>query len=125
MEKSFSKILTLSFALFGAITAIALSLLLKSLAGAFASLSIMMGYDWFRHGLPVVVGFIVFLSLQFHPRALGWGYEVLTELSRVVWPPRKDVLVMTWAVLVMVIFMALVIALFDVIAAAIMNLVVS
>lgn len=124
MEKSFSKILTLSFALFAAVTAIALSLLLKSLSGVFASLSMVMSYDWFRHGVPVLVGFLVFFSLQFHPRVLGWGYEVLTELSRVVWPSKKDVLAMTWAVLIMVVFIAIVIALFDVVAAAIMNLIV-
>jgi preprotein translocase subunit SecE len=121
MEKQISKVLTLSFAIAGGIAGITLSLLLKALSGAFGTVAIWMGYDLFRHGLPVAFGFLVFIALQFNPRALGWGYEVIIELKRVVWPTQKDVVTMTWAVFVMVTVISLVIALFDFISSYILK----
>lgn len=121
MEKQISKVLTLSFAVGGAISGIALSLLLKALAGAFGVIALWMGYDLFRHGLPVAFGFLVFGLLQFNPRVLGWGYEVMIELGRVVWPAKKDVITMTWAVFIMVTVIAIVIALFDFVSSYILR----
>ncbi len=123
MEKSISKYLTISFAAFAGVIAFSLSLLLKAFAGAFSSFAFLMGYDLFKHGLPIVVGLVLFLSLQFNARVLGWGYEVFIELERVIWPAKKDVRLMTWAVLVMVTLITLVIAFLDFISAALMKLI--
>jgi preprotein translocase subunit SecE len=121
MEKQISKILTLTFALAGTISGLTLGLLLKALAGAFGFLAVLMGHDLFRHGLPLTFGFLVFVLLQFNPRALGWGYEVIVELKRVVWPSQKDVVTMTWAVFIMVTVISLVIALFDFVSSYILR----
>lgn len=121
MEKQISKVLTLTFALAGGIAGVTLSLLLKALAGAFGVIAVSMGNDLVRHGLPVVFGFSVFALLQFNPRVLGWGYEVIVELKRVVWPAQKDVVGMTWAVFVMVTVISLVIALFDFVSSYILR----
>jgi len=121
MEKQISKILTLTFALAGGIAGVSLSLLLKALAGAFGIIAVWMGNDLFRHGVPVTFGFLVFVVLQFNPRALGWGYEVIIELKRVVWPAQKDVITMTWAVFIMVTVISLVIALFDFVSSYILK----
>jgi preprotein translocase subunit SecE len=121
MEKQTSKVLTVTFALAGVISGITLSLLLKALSGAFGIVAVWMGNDLFRHGLPVAFGFLVFALLQFNPRVLGWGYEVVIELKRVVWPSQKDVVTMTWAVFVMVTVISLVIALFDFVSSYILK----
>ncbi|MCS6838807.1 MAG: preprotein translocase subunit SecE [Bdellovibrionaceae bacterium] len=124
MEKQIAKAITLSFAAAGAIVAVGLGLLLKSLAGAFGSIAVLMGYDAFRHGLPVVVGLAVFLALRFHPRAVGFSYEVMVELQRVVWPPQKDVRAMTIAVIFMVTIISVIIFLFDFLSALLLKYIV-
>lgn len=116
MDKQISKILTVSFALAASISGVTMHLLLKALGGAFGIVALWMGNDLFRHGVPVAFGLLVFGLLQFNPRALGWGYEVIIELKRVVWPSQKDVKAMTIAVFIMVVTISIIIALFDMVS---------
>ena len=92
MEKVNSKILTVSFASFGALCGATLSILLRSFSGALALVARALESDLVRHGLPVLVGFVVFAVLQFNPKVMVWGEEVVTEVRKVVWPSRKDTL---------------------------------
>lgn len=121
MDKTNSKILTVSFALTGAITAFALSLLIQAFAGIFGWVARLSGVDAFKHGVPVVAGLAIFLVLQFNPRALAWGDEVVTELRKVVWPSRKDTTAMTIVVVIMVIISSLVVSAFDMFSGYVLN----
>lgn len=113
MDKTNSKLLTVSFALAGALLGITLSLLIVAFSGIFGWMANLAGQDWFRHGLPVVAGFGLFLFLQFNPRVLAWGDEVVSELRKVVWPSRKDTVASTIVVCIMVLVSSLVISSFD------------
>lgn len=113
MDNTNSKILTLSFAILGAITGFTLHLLIKAFAGAFGVVARAADTDLVRHGLPVVVGLAVFALLQFNPRVLAWGDEVVVEIRKVVWPSRKDTTAMTIVVLVMVAISSVLITGFD------------
>ncbi len=73
MEKTNSKILTLSFAVAGALIGLTIHLLIKAFAGAFGVVARAADSDMVRHGLPVVIGLAVFAVLQFNPRVLSWG----------------------------------------------------
>ncbi|MEZ0390597.1 MAG: preprotein translocase subunit SecE [Pseudobdellovibrionaceae bacterium] len=113
MDKTNSKVLTLSFALAGAIAGVTLHLLIKSLSGAFGVIARAADSDLVRHGLPVGVGIVLFAVLQFNPRVLTWGDEVAVEIRKVVWPSRKDTTAMTIVVLIMVAISSLLITGFD------------
>lgn len=121
MDKTNQKILTVSFATAGALLGLTLSLLISAFAGIFGWMANLAGQDWFRHGLPVVAAFALFLFLQFNSRTLQWGDEVVSELRKVVWPSRKDTTAMTIVVCIMVVVSSLVISSFDFVSGYVLN----
>lgn len=121
MDKSISKILTLSFALAGALVGVTISLLMRAFAGAFGVVARLTDADIVRHGLPVAIGFAVFALLQFNPKVRTWGEEVIVEVKKVVWPSRKDTVAMTIVVLIMVAISSVIITGFDGVSAAVMK----
>lgn len=121
MDKTNSKILTLSFALAGAISGLTLHFLIKSFSAAFGIVARFADSDMVRHGLPVVVGILVFALLQFNPRVVAWGDEVAVEIRKVVWPSRKDTTAMTIVVLIMVAISSVIITGFDLASGAVLK----
>lgn len=121
MEKANSKILTLSFALAAILVGLTVSLLIKAFAGAFGVVARAADSDFVRHGLPVVIGFALFSALQFNPKVLAWGEDVVSEVRKVVWPSRKDTTAMTIAVVVMVLISSVIISSFDLISGFFIN----
>jgi len=113
MENTNSKILTLSFALAGAISGLIVHLLIKSFSAAFGIVARLADSDLVRHGLPVLIGMAVFLGLQFNPKVRTWADEVVTEVRKVVWPSQKDTTAMTIVVLIMVAISSVIISAFD------------
>lgn len=122
MDKLNAKILTMSFAVAAALTGLTLSLLIQTFSGVFSWMARLAGQDWFRHGVPVSVGLIVFLILRLNPKVLTWGDEVVSEVRKVVWPSRKDTTAMTIVVCVMVLISSLVITSFDFVSGYVVNL---
>src|SRR5687768_11674186 len=102
MDKTNSKILTLSFAVAAALIGFTLQLLIRIFAGAFGAVARLTDSDLVRHGLPVIVGFGLFFLFQFHPKVRIWAEEVVVEIRKVVFPSRKDVTFMTISAIIMV-----------------------
>lgn len=121
MEKANSKILTLSFAIAALLVGLTTSLLIKAFAGAFGVVARAADSDLVRHGLPVVLGFVLFVALQFNQRVLSWGEEVVTEVRKVIWPSRKDTTAMTIACVMMVLVSSVIISSFDLISGFFIN----
>ncbi|MFN7727590.1 MAG: preprotein translocase subunit SecE [Bdellovibrio sp.] len=122
MDKTNSKVLTLSFATAGALTGLTLHLLLKAFGSAFGVVARLADSDLVRHGVPVAIGLIVFLVLQFSPKVLTWGEEVVSEIRKVVWPSRKDVTAMTIVVCVMVLISSVIVTSFDFMSGYMINM---
>ncbi len=122
MEKANSKILTVSFAVAGILLAITISILIKAFAGAFGVVARASDTDIVRHGIPVLAGFALFLSLQFNSKVQAWAAEVVSEIQKVVWPSRKDTTAMTIACIVMVFVCSIIISVFDVVSGFFINL---
>ena len=74
--------------------------------------------------MPVVCGFALFAVLQFNPRTLTWGEEVVSEVRKVVWPSGKDTTAMTIVVVIFVLIASAIITTFDYMSATGMNLLV-
>ncbi|MDG0815700.1 preprotein translocase subunit SecE [Bdellovibrio svalbardensis] len=121
MEKANAKILTLSFAIAGALVGLTTHLLIKAFAGAFGVVARAADSDMVRHGLPVAIGLVLFAALQFNPRVRAWGEEVVTEIRKVVWPSRKDTTAMTMVCVVMVLISSVIISTFDLISGFFIN----
>jgi preprotein translocase subunit SecE len=121
MDKTNSKVLTLSFALLGALSGLTLSMLIKSFSGAFGIIARMSDSDLIRHGLPVVFGLLVFSVLQFNPRVMSWADDVVSEIRKVVWPSQKELTAMTIVVVVMVLLSSAIVTSFDFISGYVVN----
>lgn len=122
MEKTNSKILTVSFVIAAFLVGLTASLLIKAFAGAFGVVARAADSDLVRHVLPVGLGLIVFLVLQFNPRVSTWGEEVVSEIRKVVWPTRKDTTAMTIACVIMVLISSVIISSFDLISGFLINI---
>ncbi len=122
MDNTNSKILTLLFAITGALTGFTVHLLIKSFSAAFGIVAKLAGSDLVRHGAPVVIGIAVFLLLQFNQRVLTWGDEVVVEIRKVVWPSQKDTTAMTIIVVIMVLISSLIVTSFDLASGAVLKL---
>jgi preprotein translocase subunit SecE len=122
MDKTNSKILLLSFALVGAIIGFTVHMLIKSLAGAFGIVAMMASSDMVTHGFPVALAFLIFAVLQFNPRILAWGDEVVVEIRKVVWPSQKDMSAMTVVVVIMVLISSVIVTSFDFVSGYLINI---
>lgn len=122
MDKAHSKIITLSFAIAGAIVGFTFHLLLKSFAGAFGAIARFSDSDLVRHGLPVAIGLGLFILLQFNSKILAWADEVVAEVLKVVWPSQKDTTAMTMVVVVMVLISSVIVSSFDFVSGYVINM---
>jgi preprotein translocase subunit SecE len=122
MDKTNSKILTLSFAAAAALIGFTLHLLIKIFAGAFGVVAAATNSDIVRHGVPVGAAIAIFLLFQFHPKIHAWADDVVTEVRKVVFPSRKDTSLMTVSVIIMVFISAGIVWTFDMFSAYVVKL---
>lgn len=116
MEDSNKKIRAVAFLAAGAIVAIVIDVIFESLAVTFGSVARLRNDDTLKHGLPIALGLITFLSLQFNSKVRIWADECITEVKKVVWPSRKEVTAMTIVVCIMVTLVGIGLGIFDFIA---------
>ncbi len=124
MDKTNSKVLTLSFALAGALAGFTLHLLIRIMSGAFGVVARATDTDVVRHGVPVAFGLVLFAVLQFNPAVMAWGEEVITEIRKVVFPSGKDTTAMTIVVVIFVAVASAIITTLDMLSGQFMNLIV-
>ncbi|MBX3039272.1 MAG: preprotein translocase subunit SecE [Bdellovibrionaceae bacterium] len=123
MDKTNSKILTMSFALAALLGGFTLHLLIRVMAGAFGTVARLADSDLIRHGVPVAFGLALFVVLQFNPKILTWGEEVVSEVRKVVWPSGRDTTAMTIVVIIFVILASVIIATFDYMSSQLVNVI--
>lgn len=121
MEKTNSKILTISYAALAALVALTVHLLIVAFAGAFGIVARMADSDMVRHGFPVVLGLVLFAALQFNSKVNAWGEDVVAEIRKVVWPSRKDTTAMTMVCVAMVLISSVIISTFDLLSGYLIN----
>ena len=109
------KISTVAFMATGVLVGIAVKVLLDASAAiATGSIGRVLSTDFVHHGVPVIVGFVVFAALQANAGVRSWGDEVVTELRKVVWPSREDTIRMTLVTCIMLILSGAALGLLDV-----------
>ena len=63
--------------------------------------------------LAFVVAAVVFIVLRRHPKINEFGLEVISELSKVTWPTRKETAISTGVIIIMVGIASVLLFLFD------------
>lgn len=71
------------------------------------------GVNALREGLPVLLGAIVFIVLVKHPRVNVVMDEVVSELKKVTWPSKDDVVKSTTVVIICILIASFILAGFD------------
>jgi preprotein translocase subunit SecE len=117
-----NKIITVSFMVSGILIGIVVSVVMTTMAAlATGAVGRFLAQDIVLHGVPVAIGIVAFLALQFNRSVLEWAGEVVSEIRRVVWPSRKDTTSMTIMVCVMLIVSGIVFGVLDMASGVVVN----
>lgn len=116
MTDSNGKYITVCFVLGGACAAYISKILLDALSSTWGLAARYIQGDLIVHGLPVTIGLIIFLTLQFNGKAVKWADEVIVEVRKVVWPSRKDTIATSIVVTIMLIISGVLLGVFDLIS---------
>ena len=108
-----SKIITVAFVVAGFLAALVVQILFESLSVSFGPVARLHTDETLRHGLPIAVGLLTFAILQFTPKIRVWADESVSEVRRVVWPTRKEVVAMATVCCVMVVVVGIFLGAFD------------
>lgn len=115
MEKSYNKIITISFVVAAVLCGYVASVLVKVLSawGTFARIS---HNQWVAHGIPVGFGLACFLYMVLTPKVKIWAGEVALEISKIVWPSIKDTRALTIVASIIILIAAIIFWIFDLIS---------
>jgi len=113
MENNNNKIITVSILLSAALAYVVVQVLMETFAAAYGPIARFYSMESVKHGLPMAVAAITFISLQFNKKVVIWADEVITEVKKVVWVSKKDVVAMTIVTCVMVGISCVILSVFD------------
>ncbi len=113
MEKTINKIMMVSFvcgAFLVGYTIQVLNTLLASSWGAYARLT---DSEIVSNLLPIAAGLLFFIYLVSSKKVRQWSQEVIVEISKVVWPSKKETTALTVFVCIFMIFTGILLGIFD------------
>ncbi len=113
MNDENKKIITLSFVITAFLTFVVIRVLFQSLAVSFGVIGKYWAITAVQHAVPVGIGLITFIALQFNKKVVVFADECVVEIKKVVWPSRKDTIAMTIVCCVMVVIAGVVLGIFD------------
>ena len=112
-EKSNQSLINLTFVTIAFLAYYITNVLFETLSGVVGAVARARNQDIFRHGIPVGIGLVVFFVMITNPKLKTWVDDVITEISKVVWPSRKDTVAMTVVCCVMVLIAGIGLGVFD------------
>jgi preprotein translocase SecE subunit len=121
MNEDNKKIITVSFVALSLLVALVVHLLLQFLAQSFSFFTRIESNELLSNGLPVGIGILTFVSLQWNKTVVNYSEGVVSELLKVVWPSRKDTGLMTIVVVITLVISGVVIGAYDAIWAYLIN----
>lgn len=121
MGDSTKKIVTMGFVVAGVLSFVVINVLFETLAASFGWAARVHNIFWVKHFLPVVIGVGVFAALQLNAQVVEWAGEVVSEISKVVWPTRQQTVGMTIVVCIMVVISGLILGTLDILSGQLIN----
>ena len=124
MVEDNKRIITFSLVATALLVGFTVHLTMAFVAGVFPSVSRVTNMTEVANGVPVILGALTFLLLQFNTKTHDFLDGVVTELKKVVWPSRRDTGLMTIVVVVFLIIAGVIVGAYDVVWAYIINFIV-
>lgn len=118
MKTIYKKIITVSVLSFAILVGFVANILLELLSAVFGVVAQLYEQNWFSHGLPILVAFLVFLFLQLNTKSQTLLKEAVQEAGKVVWSGKKAVIAMTIVCCIMLLISGVVLGIFDVVASS-------
>lgn len=113
MEKTVNKIMMMSFVCGAFLVGYTVKVMNTLLSSAWGSYARVTSSDLINHGAPVIAGVLCFFYLFFSKKVRTWAQEVIVEISKVVWPSKKDTTAMTIFVCFFMILSGILLGIFD------------
>jgi len=113
MEKAVDKIMMISFIVGAALCYYVMSVLIGVLSNSWGTFARLSEPQVVSHGVPIAVGIGFFMYATFSKSVRSWAEEVIVEVSKVVWPSKKDTYAMTIVVTFIMILSGIILAVFD------------
>lgn len=115
------KIVTVSFVVIAALVGFAVSVLLEVLAASWGKFSTVYPNTMVKHGIPVLVALGTFAYMMTSKAVREWGFEVVSEVGRVVWPSRKDTSSLTIFVTIIILISGFLLGFIDLLSTLLMK----
>jgi len=116
MEKNQNKVIGMAFLVAAATFALVVDILMKVLSNVWGAFARATSSVMVQNSVPLTAGLICFLFLIFNKRIRGWAGEVVTEISKIIWPSMKETRALTLVVTIIIILSAFVLAAFDLVS---------
>lgn len=116
MDKSYNKIIAVSFVLAAAFVGYVVDVTMKVLTNTWGAFARIANTPVVDHGVPIAAALLFFLYMILTPKVRNWASEVALEISKIVWPPVKDTRALTIVVCIIILLASVMFAIFDVIS---------
>lgn len=113
MEKSYNKVIAVSFVIGALLAAYVTKTILAVLSSTWGAFARATNETWIQHGLPIGVGVAFFFVMILNPNIRSWATDVTIEISKIVWPSIKDTRSLTVVVCIIIFMAALTLSIFD------------
>lgn len=98
--------------------------MMKILSNTFGTVARLTGDPVVLHGIPVVAAFALFIFFLTSTRTKVWAGDVVTEISKVVWPSVKDTKALTIVVCLIILISAIIFWIFDMISSKLVEFII-
>jgi preprotein translocase subunit SecE len=113
MEKSISKIMFVSFVVGAFMVGYTVQVLNTLFSSSFGAYARAMDSELMNNLLPVGLGLVFLIYVYSSKKVKAWAQEVIVEVSKVVWPSKKDTTAMTIFVCIFMLLSGVLLGLFD------------
>lgn len=121
-EKNNQSIVNFAFVVAGFLGYFVTAIVFELLADTFGPVARLRNIEMAKHGIPVAMGLVVFLSMMLNKKVHVFADECVVELRKVVWPSQRDTMAMTIVCCVMVVVAGLGLGAFDLFASQLIKL---
>ncbi len=116
MDKTYNKLITVSFVIAAFLVGWMVSVLMKILSNTWGVFARLAGDPKVLHGTPVVIALAFFVYLIASKSTKAWAGDVVAEIGKVVWPSIKDTKALTIVVSFIILISAVIFWIFDMIS---------
>ena len=113
MEKLINKVMMVSFVCGAFLVGYTVQVINTLLASSWGTYARITDSELITQGTPIIFALIFFIYVNASKNVRTWANEVIVEVSKVVWPSKKDTTAMTIFVCIFMILSGVILGLFD------------